>query len=184
MSNNKLIHLKDLSHLKHLIKLKAAWNQIHKAFDFEPPANLEWVDYTGNAINKIENADRNVFLKCLILDSNNIQQIEGLKHNKCLRTLSLNGNNIDTIENLDDLHIEELFLQQNRLRKITGLERLPNLKTLDVSKNQISKLKGLHRTESLRFLKIQLNNIAKIGQLSNIENLPLLTDVDLSCNPI
>ena len=149
--------------MKHLIKLKAAWNQIRKTLDFEPPANLEWVDYTGNAINKIENADRNIFLKTLILDSNNIQQIEGLKSNRCLRVLSLNGNNIDTIENLDDLHLEELYLQQNRLRKITGLERLPNLKTLDISKNQISKLKGLSRTDSLRFLRVQLNTIAKIG---------------------
>ena len=78
VSNNKLIHLKELSQLKHMIKLKAAWNQIRRTFDFDPPANLEWVDYTGNAINKIENADKNVFLKYLNLDSNNIQQIEGL----------------------------------------------------------------------------------------------------------
>jgi hypothetical protein len=56
-----------------MIKLKAAWNQIRRTFDFDPPANLEWVDYTGNAINKIENADKNIFLKYLNLDSNNIQ---------------------------------------------------------------------------------------------------------------
>lgn len=54
-------------------------------FDFDPPANLEWVDYSGNAINKIENADKNIYLKHLNLDSNNIQQIEGLNQNKCLR---------------------------------------------------------------------------------------------------
>lgn len=78
VSNNKLIHLKDLSHLKHLIKLKASWNQIRRMFDFDPPANLEWVDYSGNAINKIENADKNLYLKYLNLDANNIQQIEGL----------------------------------------------------------------------------------------------------------
>jgi hypothetical protein len=34
VSSNKLIHLKDLSQLKHLIKLKAAWNQIRRTFDF------------------------------------------------------------------------------------------------------------------------------------------------------
>ena len=78
LSYNKLIHLKDLSHLKHLIKLKASWNQLRRTFDFDPPANLEWVDYTGNAINKIENADKNKYLKYLNLDSNNIQVIEGL----------------------------------------------------------------------------------------------------------
>jgi protein phosphatase 1 regulatory subunit 7 len=45
-------------------------------------------------------------------------------------------------------------------------------------------LKGLQDTESLRFLKVQLNTIGKVGQLAYIENLPLLTDLDLSCNPI
>ena len=56
-----------------MIKLNASWNQIRKTFDFEPPANLEYVDYSGNLINKIERADLNVYLKTLILDSNNIQ---------------------------------------------------------------------------------------------------------------
>lgn len=85
MSYNNLIHLKDLSALKHMIKLNASNNQIRRMFDFEPPANLEWVDYSGNVINKIENAYKNVYLKYLNLDNNNIQQIEGLAENKCLR---------------------------------------------------------------------------------------------------
>lgn len=60
-----------------------------------------------------------------------------------MQTLSLNGNSIDTIENLDGLYIEELFLQSNRIKKITGVENLPVLKNLDLAKNGISKLKGL-----------------------------------------
>lgn len=39
-------------------------------FDFEPPANLEWVDYSGNAINRIENAHLNIYLKHLNLNNN------------------------------------------------------------------------------------------------------------------
>lgn len=42
-------------------------------FDFEPPANLEWVDYSGNVINKIDRAYLNIYLKYLNLDNNNIQ---------------------------------------------------------------------------------------------------------------
>jgi Leucine-rich repeat (LRR) protein len=96
----------------------------------------------------------------------------------------LNGNSIDTIENLDGLYLEELHLQQNRIKKITGLENLPVLKNLDLSKNQISKLKGLESTLSLRFLNLALNNVSKVGQLVYIENLPLLTQLDLCFNPI
>lgn len=57
-------------------------------FDFSPPANLEWVDYSGNAINKIENASLNIYLKHLNLDNNSIQRIEGLEQNKCLRVIN------------------------------------------------------------------------------------------------
>jgi Leucine-rich repeat (LRR) protein len=54
-------------------------------FDFEPQANLQWVDYSNNAINQIENAVSNKYLKYLNLDNNNIQTIEGLAENSCLR---------------------------------------------------------------------------------------------------
>lgn len=46
LSGNNLIHLKNLSGLKHLIRLNVSNNQIKKMFDFDAPANLEWVDYS------------------------------------------------------------------------------------------------------------------------------------------
>jgi Leucine-rich repeat (LRR) protein len=55
-----------------MIKLNASNNQLRKMFDFDPPANLEWVDYSGNAINKIEGAEKNIYLKYLNLDNNSI----------------------------------------------------------------------------------------------------------------
>ena len=39
---------------------------------YRPPANLEWVDYSSNAINKIENAWKNIYIKHLYLDHNSI----------------------------------------------------------------------------------------------------------------
>jgi Leucine-rich repeat (LRR) protein len=61
-------------------------------FDFKAPANLEWVDYSGNQIITIQNVHSNQYLKYLYLDNNNIAKIEGLDTNKNLRVLSLNGN--------------------------------------------------------------------------------------------
>lgn len=98
--------------------------------------------------------------------------------------LSLNGNSIEGIENLDGLWIEDLHLQANRLRVISGLSQLSVLKTLDLSKNKISKLRGLERIESLRFLKLSLNEIGKVEQLKYVEDLSLLTELDLCFNPI
>ena len=39
-------------------------------FDFDPPANLEWVDYSDNCITDIEKTETHPYLKNLILDNN------------------------------------------------------------------------------------------------------------------
>ena len=69
----------------------------------------------------------------------------------------MNSNFISKIENLDYIHIEELYISDNRLTKITGLSLLPNLRTLDLSKNEITFLKGLENIDNLRFLNLALN---------------------------
>jgi hypothetical protein len=48
VSGNNLLNLKQLSALKHLVRLNASNNNLKKTFDFDPPANLEWVDYSAN----------------------------------------------------------------------------------------------------------------------------------------
>ena len=78
--------------------------------DFDPPANLEFVDYSINSISKIENVDRNKYLKVIYLDKNKIERIEGLNLNKSLRVISLNNNLIRRIENLDNMMLEEVYL--------------------------------------------------------------------------
>lgn len=60
--------------------------------DFDPPACLDWVDYSHNCIKKIENVNKNKYMKELYLDNNQISVIEGLKENVNLRVLSINSN--------------------------------------------------------------------------------------------
>jgi Leucine-rich repeat (LRR) protein len=127
--------LRELGNIKHLIKLNASNNQLRFSFDFKPPANLEWVDYSGNCIESISGCEGNRYLKYLYLDNNNIKCIEGLLSNKNLRVLSLNGNQISKIDNLENLWLEELFISANNLTEIKNLETLPVLRTLDFSKN-------------------------------------------------
>ena len=153
-------------------------------FDFEPPANLEWIDYSNNNISRIENAHLHAYLRFLKLDENNINVIEGLQENRNLRVLSLNSNTIDIIENLDGLLLDELYLADNNLKSISGLQALPNLRTLDLTKNGISKLSGFEIVESLRFLYLCQNNISKVRELNAISELPLITELDLSFNPV
>jgi len=135
VSGNNLTSLRALGALKHMIKLNASNNQLKFSFDFHPPANLEWVDYSGNKITKITGAEGNLYLKYLYLDNNQITKIDGVANNKSLRVLSLNGNAIEHLENLDGLWLEELFISANNLTKIQNLDTLPVLRTLDLSKN-------------------------------------------------
>ncbi len=76
--------------------------------------------------------------------------------------LSLNSNYITRIENIDNMHLEELYISDNRLTKITGLAKLPELRTLDLSRNDITFLRGLEHIDSLRFLNLSLNKVSKI----------------------
>ena len=46
--------------------------------DFDPPAALEWVDFSGNQITKIENVAKNIYLRCIFMDRNKISKIENL----------------------------------------------------------------------------------------------------------
>lgn len=70
VSNNNLTTLEPLSAIKHFIKLNARSNQLTTLLDFDPPANLEYADYTSNRIAKIENCELNPYLKKLYLDEN------------------------------------------------------------------------------------------------------------------
>ena len=60
-----------------------------------------------------------------------------METNQYLRMVSLNNNQIKQIENLDFLNIEELFLADNQIKLIEGLNELPLLRRLDLSKNMI-----------------------------------------------
>ena len=184
MSDNNLATLEPLSGIKHFIKLNARNNHIKTLLDFDPPANLEYADYTSNQIERIENCELNPYLKQLYLDENQIGRIEGFVTNKSLQVLSMRANKISKIENLDDLNIEELSLAHNNLTRITGLSKLPYLRELDLAKNKIVKLKGLQTVNTLRFLNLSLNSVEKILQLNYIELLPLLTELDFCYNPI
>lgn len=96
----------------------------------------------------------------------------------------MQNNAIEFIENLENLNIETLNLAQNKIKMISGLSTLKKLTRFDLSRNDITKLKGLEQNEYLRFLDVSGNKIDKARQVSYIEELPLLTELDMSFNPI
>ena len=60
------------------------------------------------------------------------------------------------------------------LSEIDGLDKLVNLKKLDLSNNQISSMKGLESLVNLKVLKLSYNQIQKIEHISSLNKLQIL----------
>lgn len=100
----------------------------------------------------------------LALSTNAIEKIgTGLKELKKLKILSLGRNNIRKLEQLDIPGLEQLWISYNKIDKLTGLDKLKNLRVLYISNNMI-------------------NSWSEIDRLAN--QCPELTDVLFVNNPL
>jgi Leucine-rich repeat (LRR) protein len=79
------------------------------------------------------------------------------------------------------LGVQELDLSGKRLRRITNLEKLVNLKRLNLSRNEISRMEHLHDHALLQELNLEDNRITKIEGLSALMHLRKL---ELASNKI
>lgn len=77
------------------------------------------------------------------------------------------------------LHLKELKLNKNLIKKIENLNELDNLEHLDLSFNFLEKIEGLNNLRKLKQLKLNNNNLQKIEELDNQEQL---LELDLSEN--
>jgi len=146
-------------------------------------------------------------LQEVILRSCLISKIEGLKHLAgSLTKLELYDNQIDEVDMdcLTSLHslrildlsfnalrsmdflaecnfvqLEELYLAQNKLRKIEGLEGKTSLKVLDLGANRIRVIEGISSCTSLKSLWLGKN---KIEELAGLEGLTCLEQLDVQNN--
>ena len=88
------------------------------------------------------------------------------------------------IENLETLmKLTILDLSNNGLTAPTFLS-LGNISILNISGNQISSLKPIGRLLGLMTLNASNNQVEDIDEAAHLNRLPMLTEVDLSENPI
>lgn len=82
------------------------------------------------------------------------------------------GKEADISQNLDSLaNLRIISIQSNRLTKISGVSKLPNLEELYLSHNAITDLSGLESNESLRVLDFSNNQVTHLEHLSSLKNL-------------
>ena len=118
-----------IEELKHSIPdIKAANEKVVKLLGMLPP-----IVKMDREIGTLTNCEH------LALSTNLIEKIgPNLKELKNLKRLSLGRNAIKRLEQLDLPQLEELWISYNKIDKLSGLDRLKNLRVLYISNNQIS----------------------------------------------
>ncbi|KAM5263952.1 leucine-rich repeat-containing protein 23 [Ctenodactylus gundi] len=184
ISENHLTDLSPLNNLTHLLWLKADGNRLRSAALHELPY-LQIASFAYNQITDTEGISH-PRLASLDLKGNRIQVVTGLDPDKLksLHTLELRGNQLDTTVGINLPKLKKLFLAQNMLKKVEGLENLSDLTTLHLRDNQIETLSGFSKDmKSLQYLNLRGNAISNLGELANLQDLPKLRALVLLENP-
>lgn len=132
----------------------------------------------------------------LSLSTNLIEKIgPGLKELKKLKVLSLGRNLLRKLEQLDIPGLEQLWISYNKIDKLTGLDKLKNLKVLYMSNNNISSWGEIDRlanqcpeltevlfynnpicTEAASPKEYRLNLLARMPKLTRIDGVQVDRD--------
>lgn len=187
VSGNNLRSLEPLSALPYLLHLNASQNLLTRTQSFAAPRQLETVDMSYNMIGNLGDWGVHKFLRELNLRGNFIQEISsGLATNNTLKMLDISENHITHVENMDDLHLEALYLAQNQLTTLDGISTLSKLQVLNVKHNEIKSLAALSAEDipRLRKLCISENQVCHISEVEKLQSFPFLCDLFLAPNPI
>ncbi|NXO03620.1 LRC23 protein, partial [Rhinopomastus cyanomelas] len=184
LSDNKLQDLSPLSNLTHLLWLKVDRNLLTSACMQELPY-LQIISFAQNQIKDLEGITHPL-LASLSLKGNEIQTALGLSHGRLfsLKTLELRENTLESTAGLNLPKLKHLYLAQNKIRSLEGLEGLEQLATLHLRNNQLENLDGFCSSmKCLQYLNLRDNGISSLQEVAKLKVLPMLQALVLLGNP-
>eukprot|EP00667_Euglena_gracilis_P016111 EG_transcript_16828 len=112
--------------------------------------------------------------------------IGGLEEYVNVRCLWMEGNAISKIEGLERQadSLRTLFLHQNCIQEMEGLDHLKLLDTVNLSDNFIGKIENLSGCTQLRTLNLKGNKLRDLEDLIHLVECPSITVLDVSENQI
>lgn len=133
----------------------------------------------GKRLKKIENLESCTNLKVLYLYDNQIEAIENLDNVPILQYLLLQNNNIDEMPPLHMPKLRKLYLDENKIEYMTGLEECERLEELHIGKQRIPSFTGLQFDpmslqalgKMLEVLEISGNGIKELKPFGVLYNL-------------
>jgi len=165
----------NLTHLifrSHVIKKIEGIKDFKKLELFELYDNqIEYLDELGYDASDEQNAGETI--KTLDMSYNVIRDMEPVRFCPNLVDLYLANNKIKVISGLEHLtNLRKIDLGANRIRKIDPdqFANLVNLEELWLGKNKIEKIEGLSNLKKLRRLDVQSNRLTSVENLIGLED--------------
>ncbi|KAK0651490.1 hypothetical protein B0T16DRAFT_386912 [Cercophora newfieldiana] len=146
--------------------LKMTDNQLSSLTDWGHLMNLQYVDVSNNGLTSISAFKNLVHLRSLRVDNNQITSLDGIKFHDGLQSLRARGNAIEELDfngnTLDCL--TDLDLKNNKIHRITNLEQLPALDSLNLEGNELEDfaIAGELPLSSLRYLRLDDNKLSSL----------------------
>ncbi|XP_012239080.1 leucine-rich repeat-containing protein 23-like [Bombus impatiens] len=186
VSGNRLTTeaLRVLSSMKYLLMLQADRNHVSSA-ELDPMPYLQVLTLNKNKLTSTSGISHKL-LQCLELNHNNIEEITLNPYDlEKLNNLELRGNILTTTNGIFFPGLIRLYLAENQIEKVEGLEILVNLRILHLRSNKISNLDGFDsRCAKLSYLNLRNNEITKISELEKLNCLTALETLIILENPV
>ncbi|MBP52223.1 MAG: hypothetical protein CMI27_03660 [Opitutae bacterium] len=160
VSGNSLIDLEGVGELKLLTTLYAHGNQLGRVESFEDENKNKSYDL-GEPINDQSGNGKR--------DTDPLIEIKSMPN---LSSLYLYDNILEEIGSMEDLpRLQILLLSGNKIEDVNGLGQFKNLVRLTLSDNKISSLKGLDKLEKIQHLYLVENRISDLRTLQKMNTL-------------
>ncbi|XP_075468733.1 leucine-rich repeat-containing protein 23 [Ascaphus truei] len=185
LSQNFLRDLSPLGALTHMLFLRVDQNQLLSAGGL---GELPYLQIASLAYNRIQNLQgiAHPRLESLNLVGNQVRSLEGLDCTKLcsLHTLEIRGNQLQSTAGLNLSNLRELYLAQNNIKRLEGLESLVHLTSLHLRDNQLETLDGFSENlRALQYLNVRGNLVAELQEVPKLSALPILRALVLRENP-
>ncbi|KAJ3112224.1 Leucine-rich repeat-containing protein 23 [Nowakowskiella sp. JEL0407] len=152
-----------LSECKYLQQLNLSKNEIGKVEEFPKLGILAWFNLNDNRLKEV-----------------NLEGYYELIHFEC------RGNLLSSIPNISTPKLQRLYLGNNHIKNLKGLEDKHSLITLHLRDNKIESFDGLASgyLKSLAYLNLRGNQIDNVAEVSKLSVLPSLKVLVLQDNPV
>ncbi|CAL8325702.1 unnamed protein product [Merluccius merluccius] len=190
LRDKELTDIAALSHFVHLRFLDVSNNHLADLSPLKLLADLLWLKIDNNAVSSFKDQPLGQlpYLQWLSLAGNQLEDMEGLDGTalESLNLIELRGNRLDTTDGIYLPNLRRLYLAQNVIKRLEGLERLERLTTLHLRDNQLETLDGISPSmTSLQYLNVRGNLIDSPKALQSLVPLSsTLRALVVSENPV